>query len=593
MSLPFGSSLHITPTARVHPMYVPMSQSKPLPLLASGKPLLPPLLPADNYPWKRPVRSALTPYTAARPPAIETRLIACEKALEGVREMHAWLYNINAPEPKRAGEVLMLQATAMALNKPADPPKKHTGDVLLSLNPQVFADPEADTERRLSTCEMQIADVTSSLAVVDSAVGALANNTPRHPQITDGTSASTDEVRELKESLAAIKEGHAYEIAELRAKIDALQMGQPVVPATFSAEPAFIGHQRSNMVMMATAPEAAKELYTEPATPRESSIKKYDEEWNETNEEEEGVMSPRTKLAEGKMLTKSEMEMLKEAEAKEVVEEEVPLPKVIHAAPKMKEGACTFQISIEGGSGEEQIVVLDKKSLKKPFLHSVIVPWLLAMWKATGDDKYHPSPQMSVESLRVSETTLNMESSKPGTGARAPAQTFVATSRKVYVTLKSGVSSTASPPPSPLKHASRKDPKPKREVAKRRKGEEAKKNKPPPGLRLRGKRDLTNEQEEYLGDYRIVRKKHEGIKWQHTRYPHLFIARAPTGKWYAQERRHLGQARGQIQLVDTACEWPHESDGMWRSSDGKGGWYDQPEMRCKALPAWKMILQFS
>ena len=472
MSLPFGSSLHITPTARVHPMYVPMSQSKPLPLLASGKPLLPPLLPADNYPWKRPVRSALTPYTAARPPAIETRLIACEKALEGVREMHAWLYNINAPEPKRAGEVLMLQATAMALNKPADPPKKHTGDVLLSLNPQVFADPEADTERRLSTCEMQIADVTSSLAVVDSAVGALANNTPRHPQITDGTSATTDEVRELKESLAAIKEGHAYEIAELRAKIDALQMVQPVVPATFSAEPAFIGHQRSNMVMMAAAPEAAKELYTEPATPRESSIKKYDEEWNETNEEEEEVMSPRTKLAEGKMLTKSEMEMLKEAEAKEVVE--------------------------------------------------------------------------------------------------------------------------ASPPPSPLKHASRKDPKPKRENAKRRKGEEAKKNKPPPGLRLRGKRrDLTNEQEEYLGDYRIVRKKHEGIKWQHTRYPHLFIARAPTGKWYAQERRHLGQARGQIQLVDTACEWPHESDGMWRSSDGKGGWYDQPEMRCKALPAWKMILQFS
>ena len=107
--------------------------------------------------------------------------------------------------------------------------------------------------------------------------------------------------------------------------------------------------------------------------------------------------------------------------------------------------------------------------------------------------------------------------------------------------------------------------------------------KPPRALRLTcARRELTLEQEEFLGLYERVRaKKHETHpKWQHIRYRNHFIARAPSGKWYAQTKRQLGKGRGQLTLADPSCRWPHESSLPWKSADEKGGWYAQPTLRC-------------
>ena len=116
-------------------------------------------------------------------------------------------------------------------------------------------------------------------------------------------------------------------------------------------------------------------------------------------------------------------------------------------------------------------------------------------------------------------------------------------------------------------------------------------SKPPKMLRLTGKRkELTMEQEEYLGDYRLIRSKREPLKWQHTRYRNLFIARAPSGTWYAQEKKHLGKGKGQLMLSDKQCTWPHQSSVVWKSADGSGGWYDQPSMKLRHLKGFKRFL---
>ena len=112
-----------------------------------------------------------------------------------------------------------------------------------------------------------------------------------------------------------------------------------------------------------------------------------------------------------------------------------PLHKVIHAAPNMKEGSCTFQVSIADDLESKDdyiIVVLDAKSLTKPLLNSVIEPWLASMKSQTLDDKYSLK---CVAGLKVWETKLSMGSSKPGEGALAPTSTFVTTNRRVHVTL--------------------------------------------------------------------------------------------------------------------------------------------------------------
>ena len=98
------------------------------------------------------------------------------------------------------------------------------------------------------------------------------------------------------------------------------------------------------------------------------------------------------------------------------------------------------------------------------------------------------------------------------------------------------------------------------------------------------------EQEEFLGIYRLVKRKREPIKWQHTRYRNLFIGRAPSGKWYCQEKKHLGQGKGHLMLADATCEWPHLSSVHWQSADGSGGWYEQPTLKIKTVSGLRMCL---
>ena len=98
------------------------------------------------------------------------------------------------------------------------------------------------------------------------------------------------------------------------------------------------------------------------------------------------------------------------------------------------------------------------------------------------------------------------------------------------------------------------------------------------------------EQEEFLGTYRLVQRPHEPLAWQHTHFRNLFIARAPSGKWYAQERKHLGQGKGHLVLADPQCDWPHESAEPWRSADGSGGWAEQPGLKLCAVSGWKLAL---
>lgn len=116
---------------------------------------------------------------------------------------------------------------------------------------------------------------------------------------------------------------------------------------------------------------------------------------------------------------------------------------------------------------------------------------------------------------------------------------------------------------------------------------------PPAGLTLsmKDRHGLSVEAEEFLGTYRLVRKRGVEPRWQHLQFRHHWIARAPSGKWYAQEQRHLGHGRGRLQLADSSCAFPHQSEAVWRSADSNGGWYDQPTLKCRPHSKWTMLLK--